>query len=77
MSDGGRTAAIGDFVTKDMFEQIKKICSEEKRDGKRVTRITREVMRPNMDEINRKLGQVNEPRYLAYAVLHALNQCGA
>ncbi len=63
-----KTVAIGDFVTPEMFELIKEI-------GADVDRLEREVIRPNLEEINRKLGQENNSRYLAYAVVHAINQC--
>jgi hypothetical protein len=39
-----------------------------------VTKILERVIEPNMAAINAKLGQENNARYLAYAVLHALTQ---
>ena len=39
-----------------------------------VTKILERVIEPNMAMINAKLGQENNARYLAYAVLHALTQ---
>lgn len=62
-----RTVTIGDFMTEEMFDQVKLI-------GPDVKRIAAEVIGPNMKEINRKLGQENDATYLAYAVVHALNQ---
>jgi hypothetical protein len=62
-----RTIEIGEFVTEAMFDQIRRI-------GPDVTRIAKEVIEPNMDEINRKLGQENDAHYLAYAVVHAVHQ---
>ena len=36
--------------------------------------ILERVIEPNMAAINAKLGQENDPRYLAYAVVYALSQ---
>jgi hypothetical protein len=60
-----KTIALGDFVTEAMFDQIKKI-------GPDVSRIAREVIEPNMAEINRKLGQENDAHYLAYAIVYGM-----
>jgi hypothetical protein len=64
-----KTVRIGDFVTDEMFAQIKVI-------GLDVAKIATEVMTPNMAEINRKTGQENDPHYLAYAVVYAMGQAG-
>lgn len=58
---------IGDFVTDAMMEQIRVI-------GADVQRLEREVIRPNMAEINRKLGQENDPTFLAYAIVWAIGE---
>jgi len=34
------------------------------------------VIAPNLAAINEKLGQENDARYLAYAVVHVLSQAG-
>lgn len=39
-----------------------------------VAEIQAKVIEPNMKAINAKLGQENDPRYLAYAVVHVLSQ---
>jgi hypothetical protein len=36
--------------------------------------ILSQVIEPNMADINRKLGQENDPRYLTYAVLYVLQR---
>jgi len=41
-----------------------------------VAKIETEVIAPNLAAINRKLGQENDPRYLAYAVVYVLSQLG-
>ena len=37
-------------------------------------KIQKQVIEPNMDTINKKLGQENDPSYLAYAVVHVFSQ---
>lgn len=58
---------IGDFVTDAMMAQIRVI-------GADVRRLEAEVIRPNMAEINRKLGQENDPTFLAYAIVWAIGE---
>ena len=36
--------------------------------------IEEQVIEPNLATINKKLGQENDPRYLAYAVVYVLTQ---
>ena len=49
---------IHDFLTE---EQVQRAIELETAD-----KIMKEVILPNMDEINRKLGQSNNAKYLAY-----------
>ena len=37
-------------------------------------KIQKQVIEPNMAAINKKLGQENDPSYLAYAVVHVFSQ---
>jgi hypothetical protein len=62
-----KTITIGDFVTEEMFAQIVEI-------GMDVGRIAKEVIEPNLGVINLKFRQKNDPHYLAYCVVHALQQ---
>jgi hypothetical protein len=39
-----------------------------------VAKIQAQVIEPNMAAINVKIGQENDARYLAYAVVHVLSQ---
>ena len=39
-----------------------------------VAKIQAQVIEPNLAAINAKLGQENDARYLAYAVVHACSQ---
>jgi hypothetical protein len=44
-------------------------------------RLCKEIIQPNLERINRKLGQQNEPMYLAYLIEYAFmmgkRECGA
>ena len=37
-------------------------------------KIQKQVIEPNITEINKKLGQENDPSYLAYAVVYVFSQ---
>ena len=37
-------------------------------------KICEEIIRPNLDAINRKLGQENDPMYLAYATEYVITK---
>jgi hypothetical protein len=39
-----------------------------------VAKIQAQIIEPNMTTIDAKLGQENDPRYLAYAVVYVLSQ---
>jgi len=63
-----RTMTLPDFLTE---TQIKTVCKL-----RTAKKICDEVIAPNLDEINRKLGQENDPMYLAYACEHVVAQLG-
>lgn len=57
---------LKDFLTDDQIKLASNLsCAYE---------ICQEIIKPNLDAINQKLGQVNDPMYLAYAVEHVINQ---
>ena len=62
-----KTVDIATFATDEMLELARKI-------GPDVRRICSEVITPNMDEIDRKLGQKNDAMYLSYAMVYALEK---
>jgi hypothetical protein len=62
-----RLIVTGDFLTNEMADLAAKI-------GPNRVRLQKEVVEPNMAEINRKLGQENDPAYLAYVIVYALQQ---
>jgi hypothetical protein len=68
-----KTINIGDFLSTVQMRQAIALYQQE-RSGAFVDRLVEQVILPNMAQINRKLGQENDPRYLAYAVQYALLQ---
>ena len=63
---------IHDFLTETQINRAIQIFEEGQADLH--ARLQREVIEPNMAEINRKLGQENDASYLAYAVEYVLQQ---
>jgi len=43
---------------------------------KKAKDICKEIIEPNIEEINKKLGQENEPMFLAYATEYVVGQVG-
>ena len=56
---------LPDFLTEEQIAQCAKLYPDQKA-------IVKEVIEPNMVEINRKLGQENDARYLGYVVIYVL-----
>ena len=55
---------INQFLTESQVLKAKKL--------KNAKDICKEVIEPNIDSINKKLGQENDPMYLSYAVEYVL-----
>lgn len=67
-----RTVSIKDFLS---TVQIRKAIAIYKRKPANLHKeLLEQIILPNMAEINRKLGQENNPDYMAYAVEFALNE---
>lgn len=64
-----RTITILDFLTPKQIQQALKIYKTNSTPAKE---ICEKVIRPNMRSINIKLGQENDPMYLAYACEYIL-----
>ena len=60
------------FLTDSQIDQAVKLYEIHGMDA--VAKIQAHVIEPNMPAINAKLGQENDARYLAYAVVHACSQ---
>lgn len=63
---------LSDFLTPAQIAAATKLYVEHGMDA--VPKIQAQIIEPNMDTINKKLGQENDARYLAYAVVHACSQ---
>lgn len=53
-----KTVTLADFLTEEQIGKVAVLRTCEP--------ILKEVILPNIDEINKKLGQENDPKYLAY-----------
>ena len=78
IKDPTATVTLPQFLTEAQIAEafrLYKICVSEAIDfSDAVAKIQAEVIEPNMAAINAKLGQENDARYLAYAVVHACSQ---
>jgi hypothetical protein len=69
-----KSVAVGDFLTDDQGQHIIRLWRELGSSPAFITRAVEEVIRPNIEEINTKLGQLNDERFIAYALEFALIQ---
>lgn len=67
-----KTVTLPEFLTEAQIAQADRMF--EALGHRAVDQIQWRVIEPNLSAINAKLGQDNDPRYLAYAVVHALSQ---
>ena len=70
-----KTVILPKFMTDDQIAQAAMLYKAHGVDA--VAKIQAQVIEPNMDTINAKLGQENDARYLAYAVVYVLAQLPA
>lgn len=63
---------LPDFLTDEQITLAIRLY--EKHGDRAVERIRAQVIEPNMEAINHKIGQENDARYLAYAVVYSLSQ---
>lgn len=67
-----KTTTLSQFLTEAQINEAVRLYQAHGTDA--VRHIQARVIEPNMLAINEKLGQENDARYLAYAVLYALMQ---
>lgn len=67
-----KTMTLPQFLTDGQIAQAVKLYKAHGMDA--VAKIQAQVIEPNMAAINAKLGQDNDARYLAYAVVHVCSQ---
>lgn len=61
-----KTITVSDFLTDKEFKKaIKLHCPQAIRD---------QIILPNIERINKALGQENDPMFLAYMICHVINQ---
>ena len=65
-----KTVTLTDFLDEQQIEDVVAIL----RVGGSAQAVCEFVIQPNIDEINRKLGQENDVMYLAYACEYAVRQ---
>lgn len=70
----GRPVRLTDFLTDAEIARAVELYEEAPAPGNFVRAFEVEVLSPNMDRINRALGQENDSRFLAYAVDYVLSQ---
>jgi hypothetical protein len=63
-----KQAAIADFLTEAEIRKAIKL--------KTAKPICEQIIKPNLERINKALGQENDAMYLAYAVEYAMGQVG-
>lgn len=64
-----KNVTLADFLTDEQIQLAIRI-------GPDHARLLAEVVQPNMEQINRRLGQENDPSYMAYAIEYVLRQAG-
>jgi len=67
-----KTMTLPQFLTEEQIAEAVRLYEEH--GVLAVEQIRKHVIEPNMTAINAKLGQENDPQYLAYAVFHVLTQ---
>lgn len=68
-----KTVTFADVFTEAELKRAVKIanaCDERHA----LQEIVDQIIAPNIERINAKLGQENDPKYLAYAFIYALNE---
>jgi len=64
---------LPDFLTEDQIKEAIEIYKTAA-PGTFATLVAEKIITPNMAEIDRKLGQANDAKYLAYACEYVFNQ---
>lgn len=74
MSGPVRMTALGEILTDEQLDTCCRIVLEFPRGSGAVDEIERLVTRPSLAEIDKRLGQANDSRYLAFVIEFALRQ---
>lgn len=65
---------LPDFLTKEQIEKAHELYVAKAGTPGFAQAVKEILIEPNIEEINRKLGQENDPMYLAYAVEYVFSQ---
>jgi hypothetical protein len=65
---------ITDFLTADEIKQAVAMYTARPRHQSYARAVCEAIIRPNLQRINRALGQENDPMYLAYAVEYVMGE---
>jgi hypothetical protein len=64
-----KTISLGDFLTDEEINTAIKICKIGGENGDNINKtLVRRIIEPNLDRINKALGQENDKYYLGYVV---------
>lgn len=72
-----KTITIGDFLTEDEVKEALALFTRLSKTGESfhyAKHCAAEIIRPNIDRINKALGQENDVMYLAYAVEYTIRE---
>lgn len=72
MTSMTKSVTLPDILTPPQIVQAARLYKAHGMDA--VAKIQSQLIEPNMAAINAKLGQENDPRYLAYAVVYVFSQ---
>lgn len=64
-----KTVTLKDFLTETETQKCVELYPD-------IDAIENQIIKPNIDRINRKLNQENNTRYLAYMVMYAIQESG-
>jgi heme oxygenase len=69
-----KTMTIDQFLTSEEIDRAAALYQKLAGTGTFAATVDAEIIAPNMERINKALGQDNDSRYLAYAVEYVFNQ---
>ena len=72
-----KTVQLSQILTNVEFNRARILYKQLKDTGTFASTLTEEIIAPNIERINKALGQENDPKFLAYAVEYVLSQGGA
>ncbi len=69
--------SLSDFLTDSQIAAAVKIAQDYAADPtKMVNKLEKDIMIPNIEQIDRKLGQKNNPRFMAYMAAYVFSSAG-